>query len=80
VLAANKIDIDPDLVQVRQEEGLEYAREKNMKFYKVSAKLGKGVEVLFEELMENIIEAFPKVGEHNPFGLITGEKLKNSDD
>ena len=58
ILIGNKIDL-PDR-EVSNEEALEYAKAKNMKYFETSAKTGFGIKEAFKELYQDIYELFKK--------------------
>jgi len=68
-LVANKIDLI-DKEEVSEEEAIEYAKEKGIKYYRVSAKTGEGVNELFEDIVNSLIIKFKKVINDNDTNLI----------
>ncbi len=79
-LVANKIDLI-DKVEVSEEEAIEYAKEKGIKYYRVSAKKGEGIDELFEDIVNSLIMKFKKVINNNDTNLIEeitkdGTKIK----
>ena len=52
-LVGNKIDLLPDR-EVTKEEGENYAKKYNMKYYEVSAKTGEGVNELIEDISNSL--------------------------
>ena len=63
ILIGNKIDL-PDR-EVSNEEALEYAKAKNMKYFETSAKTGFGIKEAFKELYQDIYELFKKSKENS---------------
>ena len=57
ILFGNKCDII-DERKVKKEEGEEYAKNMNMKFFEVSAKEGTNVNVAFESFVREILNSF----------------------
>ena len=57
ILVGNKCDIQ-DQRQIKKEEGEEYAKKKNIKFYEVSAKEGTNVNEVFEYLVKDILKSY----------------------
>ncbi len=57
ILVGNKCDIIQER-QVKKEEGKEYAKKKNMKFYEVSAKDGTNVNKAFDTLLKDILNSY----------------------
>ena len=53
-LVANKIDALK--YQVTENESIFYAKEKNIKYFRVSAKTGEGVNDLFENIANSLIQ------------------------
>ena len=56
ILVGNKIDL-PER-QVSNEEGVQYAREKKIKYFETSAKTGFGIKEVFKELYTDIYNKF----------------------
>ena len=57
-LVGNKIDKIEDRV-VSDEEGKSLANDLNMKYFDVSAKTGKNVNVLFDDIVNSLIKKYP---------------------
>ena len=57
ILVGNKSDIQ-DQRQVNKEEGEEFAKKNNIKFYEVSAKVGTNVDEAFESLVKDILKNY----------------------
>ena len=57
ILVGNKCDIIQER-QVKKEEGKEYAKKKNMKFYEISAKDGTNVNKAFDTLLKDILNSY----------------------
>ena len=55
-LVANKIDLIKDIKLDR--EAKKFAEEKNIKYFKISAKTGKGIDSLFEDIANSLINKF----------------------
>ena len=77
ILIGNKIDL-PDR-EVSNEEALEYAKAKNMKYFETSAKTGFGIKEAFKELYQDIYELFKKSKEksNNNIELENKQKKKS---
>ena len=54
-LVGNKCDLDIEKKKVSYDEGLSFAKENNMIFHEVSAKTGKGIDKLFEDIIDKFI-------------------------
>ena len=54
ILVGNKIDIKER--EVSEEEGLNYAKEKNLKYFETSAKTQAGVKEVFQQMYKDIYE------------------------
>ena len=57
-LVANKIDLQ-DRIQVPDEEAISFANEKQIPYFKVSAKTGEGVDNLINHIVNSLIKKFP---------------------
>jgi small GTP-binding protein len=57
ILVGNKCDIEEGR-QVKKEEGKEYAKKKELKFYEVSAKDGTNVNKAFDDLIKDILSTY----------------------
>ena len=57
-LVANKIDLQ-DRIEVPDEEAISFANEKQIPFFKVSAKTGEGVDNLINHIINSLIKQFP---------------------
>ena len=60
-LAGNKIDLPEDTKTVATDEGQKMADEYKLLFQEASAKAGKNVNEIFQELVEKIDEVFSKL-------------------
>ena len=58
-LVANKIDLIEE-VKVSEKEAIDFATEKGIKYFKVSAKTGEGVNELFEDIANSLIKKFKR--------------------
>ena len=56
-LVANKIDLNKDKM-VSENEASNFAKEKNIKFFQVSAKTGEGVDNLVKDIVNSITDKF----------------------
>ena len=54
ILVGNKIDIHER--EVTNEEGMNFAKERNMKYFETSARTGFGVENVFNQIFQDIYE------------------------
>lgn len=59
-LVGNKCDLDIEKKEVSYDEGLSFAKENNMIFHEVSAKTGKGIDKLFEDIIDKFITYYDK--------------------
>ena len=59
-LVANKIDLYKN-EKVPEEEAKDYAKEKGIKFFKVSAYTGEGVHNLFEDIIYSLLMKFNEI-------------------
>ena len=59
ILVGNKIDINRR--KVTTEEGMNFAKERNMKYFETSAKTGFGVDEAFNEIFQDIYEFNKKI-------------------
>ena len=57
ILVGNKCDLEEGR-QVKKEEGKEYAKKKELKFYEVSAKDGTNVNKAFDDLIKDILSTY----------------------
>ena len=57
-LVGNKIDVEKR--EVSNEEGINFAKEKNIKYFETSAKTGFGIKETFKQLYQDIYELFKK--------------------
>ena len=58
VLVGNKVDIEKR--EVTNEDGLELAKQKGMKYFETSAKTGFGIKEAFHQLYKDIYEIYAK--------------------
>ena len=63
ILVGNKIDIEKR--EVSNEEAMNFAQEKNMKYFETSAKTGFGIEETFKTLYQDVYDNFKKSEEEN---------------
>ena len=75
VIAANKIDIEPEKREVSEEEGESFAESFNLKFFECSAKEGININEAFQGLIEEINEHY----EHYKKIDSQGKKLTDVD-
>ena len=75
VIAANKIDIEPEKREVSEEEGESFAESFNLKFFECSAKEGINIDEAFQGLIEEINEHY----EHYKKIDSQGKKLTDVD-
>ena len=83
VLVGNKIDVENR--EVTNEEGVNYAKSKNMKYYETSAKTGFGIKILFQEMYQEVYnkykEAYTKTNNEDnsekPKFQLENEKVEN---
>ena len=54
ILVGNKIDIN--IREVTNEEGMNFANERNMKYFETSAKTGFGIDEAFNKIFQDIYE------------------------
>ena len=54
ILVGNKIDINER--EVTNEEGIKFAKERNMKYFETSAKTGFGIKEAFNQIFQDIYE------------------------
>ena len=57
ILVGNKCDLEEGR-QVKKEEGKDYAKKKELKFYEVSAKNGTNVNKAFDDLIKDILSTY----------------------
>jgi small GTP-binding protein len=57
ILVGNKCDLEEGR-QVKKEEGKDYAKKKELKFYEVSAKDGTNVNKAFDDLIKDILSTY----------------------
>ena len=69
-LVANKIDLIEEK-QVSEKEAIEYANEKGIKFFRVSAKTSEGINELFGDITFSLIMKFKKVINNNDKNIIS---------
>ena len=76
-LVANKIDLQ-DEIRVPDEEAMQFANEKQIPYFKVSAKAGEGVDLLKDHIINSLIKQFPKNNiKQNKTITIDEKKKKN---
>ena len=83
VLVGNKIDVENR--EVTNEEGVNYAKSKKMKYYETSAKTGFGIKILFQEMYQEVYnkykEAYNKTNNEDksekPKFQLENEKVEN---
>ena len=68
-LVANKIDLIGE-EEVSEKEAIEYAKEKGIKYFRVSAKTGEGVNELFADISYSLIIKFKNKIDKNDINLI----------
>ena len=79
-LVANKIDLY-DFEKVSEEEGITFAKNKNIKFFQVSAKTGDGVDDLLKDIVDSLTDKFLPKKEEKYIELKKNTKwIKNSFD
>jgi len=61
ILVGNKIDINQR--EVTNEEGMNFANERNMKYFETSAKTGFGIDEAFNQIFRDIYEFNKKIEE-----------------
>ena len=69
IIVGNKADLENNR-QISYEEGKTYAESKGYRFYETSAKTGNGIKEAFDDIFEQLYQAFK--------GEITGEKQVNA--
>ena len=60
LLVGNKCDLEGDKRRVTKEEAKKYAEENKMEFFEVSAKTGKGIDVMFEYIISELLKDMEK--------------------
>ena len=60
-IVGNKIDVDEEERKVTTEEGQKLAEEYNFPFYETSAKTGKNVNEIFNDICEKVDKVFYKI-------------------
>ena len=68
-LVANKIDLIED-IEVSEKEAIDYAKEKGIKFFRISCKTGEGINELFEDIINLLVIKFKKIIDNNDKNLI----------
>ncbi len=61
ILVGNKIDIDSNIRQVTHEGGMNFAKERNMKYFETSAKTGYGIKEAFNQIFQDVYELDEKI-------------------
>ena len=61
-LVANKMDLDKKR-EISKEEGEKYSKNKNIRYFEVSAKTGEGIKKLFDEIINDIMDKLLKSNE-----------------
>ena len=59
ILVGNKIDINRR--EVTNEEGMNFANERNMKYFETSAKTGYGIKEAFNQIFQDVYELDEKI-------------------
>ena len=68
-LVANKIDLIGE-EEVSEKEAIDYAKEKGIKYFRVSAKTGEGVNELLEDIANSLIVKFKRMIDNEDQNLI----------
>ena len=68
-LVANKIDLIGE-EEVSEKEAIDYAKEKGIKYFRVSAKTGEGVNELLEDIANSLIIKFKRMIDNEDKNLI----------
>ena len=68
-LVANKIDLIED-IKVSEKEAIDYAKKKGIKYFRVSAKTGEGVNELLEDISNSLIIKFKRKIDNEDQNLI----------
>ena len=68
-LVANKIDMYQDQ-RVPENEAINYAKEKNIKYFRISAKTREGINDLFEDIAISLIQKYQRKINNNNKDLI----------
>ena len=68
-LVANKIDLIGE-EEVSEKEAIDYAKEKGIKYFRVSAKTGEGVNELLEDIANSLIVKFKRMIDNEDHNLI----------
>ena len=68
-LVANKIDLIGK-EEVSEKEAIDYAKEKGIKYFRVSAKTGEGVNELLEDIANSLIVKFKRMIDNEDQNLI----------
>jgi small GTP-binding protein len=68
-LVANKIDLIGE-EEVSEKEAIDYAKEKGIKYFRVSAKTGEGVNELLEDIANSLIVKFKRMIDNKDQNLI----------
>ena len=64
-LIGNKIDRNPEEIEVTKEEAEIFAKNKNIKYFETSALTGKGINEAFEEMFKEVYEIYKKNNKKN---------------
>ena len=78
-LVGNRIDLYDKRV-VSKEEGKSYAKERNIKFFEVSAKTGEGTNILIQDIVDSLTDRFKEEKDKNMKEIKTKNKstIKNN--
>ena len=63
MLVGNKIDVENR--EVSNEEGVNYAKSKNMKYFETSAKTGFGIKTLFKEMYQAVYNKYKELDKNS---------------
>ena len=75
-LVANKIDLNKDK-KVSESEASNFAKEKNIKFFQVSAYTGEGIDNLLKDILNSLTDKFNAEGKGKREREREGKKKKN---
>ena len=68
-LVANKIDLF-EYEQVSEKEAIGYAKEKGIKYFRISCETGEGIKELLKDIVDSLIMKFKKVEDNKDKELI----------